>query len=79
MNGEIWNEVCGIAADIFQVDPQALSAASSPDQVEKWDSVQHLNLVLALEDKYGIVFEPDEMEQMRNLGDIASLVGTKLS
>lgn len=79
MNGEIWNEVRGIAADIFQVDPQALSAASSPDQVEKWDSVQHLNLVLALEDKYGIVFEPDEMEQMRNLGDIASLVGTKLS
>jgi acyl carrier protein len=79
MNGEIWNEVRGIAADIFEVEPQALSAASSPDQVEKWDSIQHLNLVLALEGKYGIAFEPEEMEQMKNLGEIAALVGTKLS
>jgi acyl carrier protein len=38
-----------------------------------------LNLVLALEGKYGIVFEPEEMEQMKNLGDIAALVGTKLT
>jgi acyl carrier protein len=79
MNGEIWNEVRGIAADIFQVEPQELSPASSPDRIEKWDSVQHLNLVLALEGKYGIVFEPEEMEQMTNLGDIAALVGTKLT
>jgi acyl carrier protein len=79
MNGEIWNEVRGIAADIFEVDPQVLNTASSPDQVEKWDSIQHLNLVLALEGKYGIAFEPEEMEQMRNLGEIATLVGTKLS
>lgn len=78
MNGEIWNDVRGIAADIFQVDPQTLNASSSPDQVEKWDSVQHLNLVLALEGKYCIVFEPEEMEQMKNLGDIAALVRTKL-
>jgi acyl carrier protein len=79
MNGEIWNEVRGIAADIFEVDPRALDATSSPDQVEKWDSVQHLNLVLALEGKYGIAFEPEEMEQMKNLGEIATLVEMKLS
>jgi acyl carrier protein len=79
MNGELWNEVRGIAADIFEVDPKILSAGSSPDQVETWDSIQHLNLVLALEGKYGIAFEPEEMERMRNLGDIANLVGTKLS
>jgi acyl carrier protein len=79
MNTEIWNEVRGIAADIFEMEPRTLNAASSPDQVEKWDSVQHLNLVLALEGKYGIAFEPEEMEQMKNLGEIATLVGTKLS
>jgi acyl carrier protein len=79
MNGEIWSEVRGIAADIFEVDPHVLNAASSPDQVEKWDSIQHLNLVLALEGKYGIAFEPEEMEQMKNLGEIATLVGTKLA
>jgi acyl carrier protein len=79
MNAEIWNQVRGIAADIFEVDPKALNASTSPEQVDKWDSIQHLNLVLALEGKYGIAFEPEEMEQMTNLGEIAALVGTKVS
>jgi acyl carrier protein len=79
MNTEIWTQVRGIAADVFEMDPKALNVSSSPDQVEKWDSIQHLNLVLALEGKYGIAFEPEEMEQMKNLGEIAALVGTKLS
>ena len=79
MSGEILNEVRGIAADIFKVDDRRLSEASSPEQVEAWDSVEHLNLVLALEGKYGIAFEPEEMERMKNLGEIASLVGNKIS
>jgi len=79
MNGELLNEVRGIAADVFQVDAKLLSAASSPDQVERWDSIQHLNLVLALEGKYGIQFEPEEMQRMKNLGEIASLLEDKIS
>jgi len=79
MNGEILNQVRGIAADIFKVDAKRLDAASSPEQVETWDSLQHLNLVLALEGTYGIAFDPEEMERMKNLGVIAALVGNKLS
>ncbi len=77
MSPEILNQVRNIAADIFSVDPQALHSGSSPEQVEQWDSVQHLNLVLALEQKYGIQFEPEEMDRMHSLGEIAALVGAK--
>jgi acyl carrier protein len=79
MSGSLLTEVCGIAADVFAVDAKTLGNGSSPEQVEAWDSVQHLNLVLALEGRYGILFEPEEMERMKNLGAIATLVGTKLS
>ena len=79
MSGDILNEVRGIAADVFAVDAKKLDAESSPEQVEAWDSVQHLNLVLALEGKYGIQFEPEEMEGMKNLGRIAALVGSKIA
>jgi acyl carrier protein len=78
MNGEIFDDVRGVAADIFKVDVRLLNASSSPEQVEAWDSLRHLNLVLALEGKYGIAFEPEEMERMKNLGEIASLVGSKI-
>jgi acyl carrier protein len=79
MSRDLLSEVRGIAADVFAVDAKTLSAASSPEQVGVWDSVQHLNLVLALEGKYGIQFEPEEMERMKNLGAIALLLGTKLT
>ncbi|HWB82780.1 MAG TPA: acyl carrier protein [Bryobacteraceae bacterium] len=79
MNIEILSEVCSIAGDLFEKDPRSLTAGSSPEDVEKWDSVQHLNLVLALEERYGIQFEPEEMDGMKNLGQVAALVGSKLS
>jgi len=79
MSGDILTEVRGVAADVFAVDAKTLNAASSPEQVAAWDSVQHLNLVLALEGKYGIQFEPEEMEGMKNLGDIAALLRTKIA
>ena len=79
MTADILNEVRVIAADVFAVDANTLNAGSSPEQVEAWDSVQHLNLVLALEAKYCIQFEPEEMEGMNNLGRIAALLGSKIT
>ena len=79
MSAGILNEVRVIAADVFAVDAKTLSADSSPEQVEAWDSVQHLNLVLALEEKYRIQFEPEEMEGMNNLGRIAALLAAKIA
>jgi acyl carrier protein len=79
MSADILNQVRVIAADVFAVDAKTLNANSSPEQVESWDSVQHLNLVLALEEKYRIQFEPEEMEGMNNLGRIAALLGSKIT
>ena len=72
------DEVRSVAADVFAVDPKILDANSSPERVDVWDSVQHLNLVLALEARYSIQFEPEEMEQMKNLGAIAELLKSKM-
>ena len=79
MTGDVLNEVRSVAADIFAVDLKTLTGASCPEQVEVWDSVQHLNLVLALEGKYGIEFAPEEMERMQDLAAIAALVRTKIT
>ena len=79
MSSDLLSEVCGIAADVFAVDAKTLTGASSPEKVEAWDSIQHLNLVLALEGKYAIQFAPEEMERMKDLGAIASLVQTKIT
>ena len=42
-----------------------------------WDSVQHLNLMLDLEQTFGVRFEPEDVEQMQSIGLIVRLVEQK--
>ena len=73
----VFEQVRTAAADVFQVPPEKLTANTTPEQIETWDSIQHLNLVLALEAQFGVEFEPEEIEQMKSIGQIVSLVETK--
>lgn len=77
--GGVRDQVLTIAADIFAVSPEFLTEQSSPKNVESWDSIRHLNFVLALEEHFALQFTPEEMEQMQTIGQIASLVESKLN
>ena len=48
--------------------------SSSPETIENWDSMQHLNLVLAIEEKFGLQLEPEDIEQMKSIGAVAAMV-----
>ena len=74
MNEEVLSRVCEIASDVLQAD---VTSESSPETVESWDSVQHLNLVLALEEEYGFEFSPEDMDQAKTVGGLAQLVSAK--
>jgi acyl carrier protein len=67
-----------MASDLFGVPADQITRESSTESVEAWDSTQHLNFVLALEDKFNIQFSPEEMEQMRNIGSTVKLVENRL-
>jgi acyl carrier protein len=77
MDQPIFDRVRGIAADVFQLETATLSADSSPETIEAWDSVQNLNLVLALEEEFGCEFAPEEMDQMKTIGQIANVAAAK--
>jgi acyl carrier protein len=70
--------ILAIVASIFDVPLARVRPDSSPDNVETWDSLRHLNLVLALEDEFGIQFSPEEIEQLLSVELIDSLVQEKL-
>jgi acyl carrier protein len=74
----VFEQVCAIASDVFGMPTAKVSASSSPETVENWDSMQHLNLVLAIEDKFGIQLDPEEIEQMKTIGAVAGVVDKKL-
>jgi len=47
-------------AQVLQVDAASIDEGTSTNSVERWDSLRHMQLILALEDEFGIQF-PDEM------------------
>jgi acyl carrier protein len=59
------------------LDSATLTADSSPQTIEAWDSVQNLSLVLALEEEFGFEFAPEEMDQMKTIGQIAAVAAAK--
>jgi acyl carrier protein len=74
MSEQILNRVREIAGDVLEAP---VTAESTPGSVESWDSVRHLNLILALEDEYGFQFLPEEMDEAKSIGQIARLVSSK--
>lgn len=74
MTASTFERVRSVASDIFGVPVDKITAESSPQTIDNWDSMQHLNLVLAIEEKFGVQLDPEDIEQMKNIGSIATLV-----
>jgi acyl carrier protein len=67
-----------ITADVYNVPVETILPESSPDNIEAWDSLHHLDLVLALEQEFGTQFTPEEIEQLLSVEVIASLLTEKV-
>jgi acyl carrier protein len=78
MSNEVSQRVLELAADSFGEKAESMSEATSPDDFESWDSLAHLNLVMAIEDEFRIEIAPDSISDLRTLGDIISLVRSML-
>jgi acyl carrier protein len=48
-----------VMATLLQVEPSAITPDASMDTIANWDSLRHMNLVLALEEEFGVSI-PDE-------------------
>jgi acyl carrier protein len=73
----IFDKIRYIASDVFSVPVDIINANSSPDTIEAWDSMTHLNLVLALEDEFRLHFSPEEIASMRDIATIVTLIKSK--
>ncbi len=79
MPAPLLDRIRGIAADVLEVPAAKISPDSSPETIDAWDSVHHLNLVLALEQEFSLQFEPEEIDQMQDIRHILAILETKVA
>jgi acyl carrier protein len=63
-----------IVAELFDLDPAAVDDALTPEDVELWDSMNHLRLVSAVEEEFQIKLSMQEIESIHNLGALRALI-----
>jgi acyl carrier protein len=68
----------GIFREVFDDTTLVIKRETTADDIDDWDSLSHLNLVIAVEMKFGIKFALGELQSLKNVGDMADLVEKKL-
>ena len=55
-----------VLSAVFEVSVESITDDSSSDTIENWDSLRHLNLIIALEEEFNIVIPDEEVGNMVN-------------
>ncbi len=75
---EIYAQVREIISEILDQPDLQVNAATTADNVDGWDSFNHINIVVAVEAHFGIKINTAEIEELRNVGELVHLIRRKL-
>ena len=53
-----------VMADVFGIDAASVNEQSSMETIERWDSMNHLKLIMALEEQFDVAFSEDQIVQL---------------
>ncbi len=74
MSEQTNNKIKEIMATVFNVEKSAINDDSSPETLETWDSLQHMNLIVSLEEEFGITFNDDQVTDMLDFKSVVKAV-----
>ncbi len=71
------NRIKDVMAAVFEISKKKISDDSSPDTIKSWDSLKHMNLVVALEEEFKIQLTDEEIVEMINYQLIKLIIKEK--
>jgi acyl carrier protein len=74
---EILSDLQPIFDDIFGEESVPLTAGTTSDDIATWDSVAHVSIIVGVEKQFDIMFEPDEIMEMENVGSLVEAIQAK--
>jgi len=78
MSKNVEQTIRDLMAIVLNMDAAKIDDGTSMDNTPGWDSANHINLVLALEEEFSISFEVSEFEMMTSYFDVVQVVSAKI-
>jgi acyl carrier protein len=75
---DILDRLRPVFREVFDDAALEIRRDTSAMTVDGWDSLAHVNLIMAVEETFGVRFALSELEEIQNVGDMIDLIGRKL-
>ena len=76
-NDEIKSRLAPIFRDVFEDDALVVGESMTAEDVAAWDSLSHLNMIVAVEKAFGVKFSVRDVRSLKNVGDLIDMIKNK--
>lgn len=76
---QVFTEVQEIFRDVFDDESLDITNETNANDIEEWDSLEQINLIVAMENTFKIKFTIDEVSELKNVGEMIALIAKKVS
>ncbi|MCI8829392.1 MAG: acyl carrier protein [Lachnospiraceae bacterium] len=75
---EVFTRLDEVFQDVFDNEEIHVSDETTAEDIEDWDSLEHISLIVAVENAFGIKFGMGQVTRMKNVGEMADIILEKL-
>lgn len=77
---EVWQRLTSVFQDVFEDDEITLSPETTAEDIEDWDSLTNIQLLIAIEKAFsGLEFSTGEVANLQNVGDLVSAITKRVT
>jgi acyl carrier protein len=73
----VMNELSTVFREVFQEDDLTIAADMTAADIDDWDSIMHINLILSVEEYFGVRFRSSEVSRLQSVGELHDLIVEK--
>lgn len=76
---EVLERLTNVFKDVFDLEEVTITDSTTSEDIEDWDSLEHINLIVAVETEFGIKFNMNEVGSMKNVGEMVDIILSRIN
>ena len=75
---KIYEGLNEIFRDVFDDDSLVVTETTTAADIEEWDSLANINIIVSIESEFNVKFNMDEISSMKNVGEMAKIISERM-